>query len=333
MRCLTQAEVRESGLADLPVGEGRPLIIAAIPAYNEEKTIAKEVLRAKKYVNKVVVCDDGSTDMTSEIAETAGAEVIRHQENLGKGVALRSLFEVGRKLDADVLVTLDGDGQHEPEEIPRLAEPVLKGDAEIVVGCRFSHENHIPARRKVGNHVLNLFTGISTDEVSDVQSGFRAYSKTALDRIDVTIDGFGADSQILIDAKKKGIKVVEVPVSVRYPRDVKTSKKNIVQHGSEVIVSLIELISEKRPLLLLGLPGLLLFMVGSASFVVVLGIFNETRQFAIGTAILGVVSTLLGTLLVFAALILWVLGRRLRLMENSIESRVHDRGEYESVGN
>jgi len=300
----------------------KPFVVAAIPAFDEEKTIGKVVLQTKKYVDKVLVCDDGSIGMTGEIAEGLGAVVIRHGRNLGKGVALRSLFEAGRKMGADVFVTLDADDQHDPKEIPKLVEPILRGDADVVIGNRFSaREGSVPAVRRWGNRVLNFLTNLSAGEAEDSQSGFRAYSRKALSAIDAIEDGLGVDSQTFIDANEKGLKVVEIPVSAKYPKDVKTSKKNTIRHGSEVILSLIELVSERRPLLFLGVPGLVLLTTGGASFIMVLKIFNETRQFAIGTAMLGVVSTLLGTLLVFGALILWVMGKRLSRIEKRISNR------------
>ena len=303
------------------MNKDRPFVVVAIPAYNEEKTIAGVVLRAQRFVDKVVVCDDGSKDMTVDIAKELGADVIQHKRNLGKGAALRSLFEAGQKMDADIIVTLDADGQHYPEEIPKLLEPILRGEADMVIGCRFPFDSSVPAVRRWGNRVLNFFTNLSVGRAKDTQSGFRAYSRMALNVIDVTEDGLAVDSQIFVDAKEKNLKVAEVPVSTRYPKDVKTSKKNFLRHGSEVILSLIELISERRPLLFLGIPGLALFTVGGASLIRVLMIFNDTREFAIGTAILGVASTLLGALLVFGALILWVMGKRLGRLENRIANR------------
>jgi len=298
-----------------------PLFIAAIPAYNEEKTIAKVVLQARRYVDKVVVCDDGSTDLTMMIAKEMGADVIQHEKNLGKGVALRSLFEAGRKIGADIFVTLDADDQHDPNEIPKLLEPILRGEASMVIGCRFSSGSSIPVYRRLGNRILDFFTNLSAGRAKDTQSGFRAYSRMALNFIDVTEEGLGVDSQIFLDAKEKNLKVVEVPVSTKYPKDVKTSKKNLLQHGFEVIQSVIELVSERRPLLFLGIPGLAFFAVGGASFVMVFEIFNGTRQFAIGTAMLGIASTLLGTLLLFGALILYVMGKRLQRLENRVANR------------
>ena len=301
--------------------EKKPLVVACIPAFNEEKTIAKVVLQTKKYVNKIVVCDDGSSDMTGEIARKLGADVIRHERNLGKGAALKSLFEAARKMDADVFVTLDADGQHGPEEISKLVEPIAKEDADMVIGNRFHSSEVIPAVRRWGNRVLNFFTNLSASEANDTQSGFRAYSKKAVNVISIDEDGLGVDSQIFIDAKQKSLKVVEVPVTAKYPKDVKTSKKNLLRHGTEVMVSLIGLITERRPLLFLGAPGLGLLAVGGAFLITVLKIFNETRQFAIGTAIFGILFTLLGALLVFCALILWVIDNRLRRFENHISNQ------------
>jgi glycosyltransferase involved in cell wall biosynthesis len=303
------------------LNKNRPFVVAAIPAYDEEKTIATVVLRAQRFVDKVVVCDDGSKDMTVDIAKELGADVIQHKRNLGKGAALRSLFEAGQKMDADIIVTLDADSQHNPEEIPKLLEPILRGEADMVIGCRFPFDGSVPAVRRWGNRVLNFFTNLSAGKAKDTQSGFRAYSRMALNFIDVTEDGLAVDSQIYVDAKEKNLKVAEVPVSTRYPKDVKTSKKNALKHGFEVLLSLIELVSERRPLLFLGIPGLALFTVGGISFIMVLTIFNETRHFAIGTAILGVASTLLGALLIFGALILWVMGKRLGRLENRIANR------------
>jgi len=115
----------------------KPLVVACIPAYNEEGSIAGVVVQARKYVDRVVVCDDGSVDLTGAIAEGLGAVVVRHGRNLGKGAALRSAFLRARELGADVVAMLDADGQHDPEEIPGLVEPILKGEADMVVGSRY----------------------------------------------------------------------------------------------------------------------------------------------------------------------------------------------------
>jgi glycosyltransferase involved in cell wall biosynthesis len=120
---------------------GRPFVVVGIPAFNEEKTIAKVVLKAQKYADKVLVCDDGSTDMTGEIAERLGADVVRHEKRLGYGAALRSLFRRARELNADVFVTLDGDGQHEPREIPGVVKAVVEDGVDVAIGSRFVDES------------------------------------------------------------------------------------------------------------------------------------------------------------------------------------------------
>ena len=119
----------------------KPKLIAAIPCLNEEQFIGDVVTRARKYVDKVIVIDDGSTDNTSEVAKAAGAHVIRHKARQGAGAATRAAFEAAKKCDADVLITLDGDGQHNPDEIPRVLAPILHNKADLVIGSRFLQPN------------------------------------------------------------------------------------------------------------------------------------------------------------------------------------------------
>jgi glycosyltransferase involved in cell wall biosynthesis len=217
---------------------GKPFVVACIPAFNEEKTIAKVVLLAQKHVDKVVVCDDGSGDLTGEIAERLGAEVLRHDGNFGKGAALKTLFSRAVELGCDVAVTLDGDGQHDPCEIPRLVEPVLNGDADVAVGSRFLGKVEVPRYRVIGNKALNLLTNVKmAEKLSDTQCGFRAYSGKALSLISVSEAGIGVDSQILLDASDKGLRIVEVPVGVSY-KDAKSSY-NPVSHLVMVVYSMI----------------------------------------------------------------------------------------------
>ena len=171
----------------LKTGEGRslkPFVVAAIPAHNEEKTIARVVLQAQLHVDKVVVCDDGSSDLTADIAERVGADLVRHEKTLGYGAAIQSLFKWAKRANADIMVTLDGDGQHNPNEIPVLAEPVLKGKADIVVGSRFlgdaEKKNGMPKYRRLGIKVITKLTGAASDNrLSDAQSGFRVYGRKA----------------------------------------------------------------------------------------------------------------------------------------------------------
>src|SRR5579863_3265007 len=165
---------------------GNLRIVVAIPAHNEEKYIAAVVIGSQKHASTVLVCDDGSDDMTGEIAERLGAVVTRHRTRLGKGVALKDLFGMAKSRGADVVVTLDGDAQHDPRQIPSLVKPILDGAADIVNGSRYLGENPIPDHRRLGDGVLNTLTNAVTHHgLTDTQSGFRAYSKMALERIEV----------------------------------------------------------------------------------------------------------------------------------------------------
>ena len=225
------------------------MIIAAMPAHNEDERIAKVVLGAKKHVDKVVVVDDGSTDATVEIAEALGALVVRHDENRGYGAALGTCFETARELDADIMVILDSDGQHDPAYIPEFIETLRTKGADIVIGSRFLTRNEIrPKWRIAGMKVLNLFTRLHGVETTDSQSGYRAYSRRAIEKIRITNPDMGAGSEILIQAKNHNLKIVEIPITVRYDIE-NTSSKNPWRHGFGVLGWLIRVTSEKRPLL------------------------------------------------------------------------------------
>jgi glycosyltransferase involved in cell wall biosynthesis len=234
--------------------------VACIPAFNEERTIGKVVVGAQKYVDQVIVCDDGSSDMTAAIAEKLGARVIRHESNMGKGEAFRSLFSACRDMGVDVMVTIDGDDQHDPADIPKLVDPLAKGYADIVIGARFHEGNKgIPTYRRVGNKLLNTVT---VNGVSDTQSGFRAYDKKAIETLHPSESGMGVDSEILMDASRKGLRLTEVPVSVRYGIG-KTSKHNPIYHTLDVLTSAIKLTSIRHPMTFYGIPGLVITLVGT----------------------------------------------------------------------
>ncbi len=239
------------------------MIIGAMPAYNEEKSIAKTVLRMKKHVERVVVVDDGSSDATSEIAEALGALVIKHPENRGYGGALQTLFETARDLQADQLVVIDSDGQHNPEEIPLLLGP-LTADVDIVIGSRFTGKvaNAIPSYRVFGMKVLDLATNIAGSiDTTDSQSGFRAYGKRAIDCIRISGNGMSAGSEILIQAQMHNLRVAEVPISVRYDIE-ETSTQNPVIHGFSVLRSVLEMASFRSPLLVLSISGVIITILG-----------------------------------------------------------------------
>ncbi len=232
---------------------GPPKVIVALPAYNEEKYIGSLVLLAKRYADKVIVVDDGSTDGTAEIAGLAGAVVIRHEQNQGKGVAIQSIFAEARKRSADILVILDADCQHRPEEIPLLTKAVAEG-SDLVIGSRKVQSASIPPYRRAGQKVIAYFSRIlSQQEISDTESGFRARSRGAIAEIQLKERGFAVESEMISVAVKKGLKVTEVSISAIYTKDGSTL--NPVTHGLGVLNRLMVMISERRPLLFFGLCG------------------------------------------------------------------------------
>lgn len=217
-------------------------IIAGIPAYNEEKTIAGVVLKAGYHVGRVLVCDDGSKDMTRMIARKNGADIVEHDTNMGYGVAMQTLFRKARELDADVMVTFDGDGQHDPDEIPTLVEPILEGRADIVTGSRFmiGSRRNIPLYRKVGILFITLLTRIvSGYSISDAQSGFRAYSRKALQELKLTELGWGSSAEVFFRSRDAGLRIVEVPVHCDYGDYPKALKRDPLKQGISIVASII----------------------------------------------------------------------------------------------
>jgi glycosyltransferase involved in cell wall biosynthesis len=279
--------------------------IAGIPAYNEESNIKKTVENAAKYVDKVIVCDDGSNDNTVLEAENAGAYVIKSQKNKGKGAALQELFKFAKASNADVMITIDADGQFVADEIPLLLKPIVEEKSDIVIGYRFDDKTEMPKYRKFGNEFLDKITNLAEDiGVRDTQSGFRSYSKKAVNTVNFKTNGFGADSEILISAAKNDLKISEEKITVIYNTGGRTSTKNPISHTGEVIVSLVEQIAIKHPLKYLGIPGLVLIFTSIMFGINLISIFNETRYFSIpitfivlGTLIIGAMMILMSVLL------------------------------------
>jgi glycosyltransferase involved in cell wall biosynthesis len=293
----------------------KPLVIAGIPAFNEEKTIARVILGAQKHAHIVVVCDDGSEDMTAEIAERLGAVVVRHERNLGYGAALQSLFRRAKELEADVLVTLDSDGQHDPAQIPLLVEPIEANVAEVVLGSRFLEKNgtsEMSKYRRLGVEVLTkLSNGSSKNGVSDSQSGFRAYSKRALDLLSVQENGMSASIELLRAINKNDLKVCEVPISCKYSNSlgVKTSSKNPVVHGLGLVMSIIKLIVEDKPLQFLGIPGIISLVAGSVFGVWMIDLYAASGAITTNIALASIAFILIGFFLLSTAITLYAITR------------------------
>jgi glycosyltransferase involved in cell wall biosynthesis len=215
-------------------------VIAAIPAYNEAKHIANTVYDTKRYADKVIVVDDGSIDNTGRLAKEAGARVVVHKANRGYGGAVQTCLATAMQLKADIVVTLDGDGQHAPSDIDNIIAPIRRQEADIVVGSRFLNDhNKIPFYRKAGICVITwLYNVGSAVRVSDAQSGFRAYSRKALHQLlPLKENGMSISIEILIKARQLGLQVCEVPITCLYHGDGSTL--NPVAHGIGVALSTI----------------------------------------------------------------------------------------------
>src|SRR5438552_6331671 len=283
-------------------------ILAAIPAYNEGATIGSVVLKARQFASEVVVIDDGSTDDTANIAALAGAQVVRHPVNRGYGAAMRTCLGHARENGADILVVLDGDGQHRPELIPVVVAPVAKGEADVSIGSRFLNSRAaatVPRYRRFGIGVITKLTNLGTRnnrKVRDAQSGFRAYSRAAIEAVDPLETNMGASTEILWEADRKGLRIVEVPIDIYYTASA--SSRGPLQHGLSVIGSMIRYVETKHALLFFAVPGLFLFLAGLGLGFFVLDSYNRTHLPALGLAMVTVMMTVVGLLLTFTGLIL-----------------------------
>ena len=280
-------------------------VVVGIPAYNEEKNIAKILIKIKEFTDKIIVCDDGSTDLTSDIAEKLGANVISHKRNQGYGSAIRSIFLKAKEMDVDVLVTFDADGQHRIEDIQKVLMPIKEDKADIVIGSRFLNENlsDVPDYRKFGIKVITKITNVSIKEkITDSQSGFRAYSNKVLADIVPSETGMGVSTELLIKASNKGFKIAEVPIKILYEGD--TSTHNPVSHGASVVLSTIKFTSIEHPLKFYGVPGIIFATIGLFFMAWALQEFSEFGNFPAILAIISIGTLLVGIILLITSVLL-----------------------------
>jgi len=280
-------------------------IIVGIPAFNEEKNIAVLIIQLKKIADKIIVCNDGSTDLTSKIAEELGATVINHEKNLGYGAAIRSIFLKSKELDGDVLVTFDADGQHKIEDINRVINPIINEESDLVIGSRFldKSEKEVPQYRKVGIKIITKVTNATIKkQLTDSQSGFRAYSKKVLNELNPSELGMGISTEILIKASAKNFRISEVPIKITY--DGNTSTHNPISHGSSVLLSTIKFTSIEHPLKFYGIPSMIFFAIGlffvyfSTQYYAEIGRLNTNLTLvAAGTMLIAVVLLITSILL------------------------------------
>jgi hypothetical protein len=296
-------------------------VVAVIPAFDEERFIASVVLQTKPFAEHVIVVDDGSSDRTAHLAESAGAIVVRQPTNLGKAAALTAGFARAAELEPRVVVCLDGDSQHEPADIPSVARLILSGELDVVIGSRFLEtRSAIPIWRKVGQHTLTAMTnGMSGTKLTDSQSGFRAFSPTAVEALRFTSQGLSVESEMQFLFGPAGLRVAEVPIRVRYQDG---NKRNPFVHALQVIDAMITLVARRRPLAFFSLPGAVLVILGSLLGLHVTVTIAETRTLLVGSAILTALLLVSGLLLGITGIILHSVGHLIGRLRDEVHVAV-----------
>tara|TARA_B100000678_G_C18157405_1_gene481546 strand:- start:95 stop:979 length:885 start_codon:yes stop_codon:yes gene_type:complete len=281
--------------------------VIGIPAFNEEKNIASIIMKLKKVTDHIIVCNDGSTDMTEEISKKLDVVVITHSRNMGYGSAIRSIFLKAKELQADILVTFDADGQHRVEDIQSVTQPIIDNKADIVIGSRFlENKSDIPEYRKFGIKVITKITNSSLKEkLTDSQSGFRAYSKNVLKDVTPSESGMGVSTEILIKASNAGHKIAEVPITIMYGSD--TSTHNPVSHGTSVLFSTIKFTSIEHPLKFYGIPAIIFLGIGFVFMLWTFQIYAVEKEIITNVALISIGSLMIGIVLLLSAILLYTL--------------------------
>ena len=282
-------------------------ISIGIPAYNEEKNIAAIITKLKKITDSIIVCDDGSDDLTAEIARDLGVIVVTHERNLGYGAAIKTIFQKSKEIDCDVLVTFDADGQHRVEDVESVINPIKNNDSDIVVGSRFlNNENDIPNYRKLGIKVITQVTNASIKkQLTDSQSGFRAYNKQVINDITPSDSGMGVSTEILIKASRNNFRISEVPIKILYEGD--TSTHNPVSHGTSVLMSTIKFTSIEHPLKFYGLPSVIFFVIGITFTYFSVQYYTEIGRLNTNLVLIAGASLVIAVILIIAAILLYSL--------------------------
>lgn len=293
-------------------------IVVIIPAYNEERFIGSVILKVQQYPVTIIVVDDGSSDNTAKIAEAAGAQVFRHPNNRGKAEALNTGIKEACALNPDAIVMLDGDGQHLPEELEKLVTPIVRGEADIVVGSRYlENSTNVSRHRLLGHRFFNALTGFTSKiKLTDSQSGYRAFSPRIFNNGLFQSSGFTVESEMQFIAREHGLRVVEVPVTIFY---TDKPKRPVIQHGLSVLNGILHLVGQYRPLLFFGLPGLIGILVGFVMGFLVIDIYRRITQLAVGYAMISVLMTVIGMVLFSTGIILHsIRGLLIEMLSNNL---------------
>ena len=288
-------------------------VLVCIPAYNAESTISEAVKRCQKFADLVLVINDGSSDNTEEVAGKAGADIITHRKNRGYGGAIKTALEEGLKRNARVTITFDADLQHDAKDIPKIIKPILSNESDIVIGSRFLEKNiDVKTYRKFGiRFITSLVRLFSGNNIRDAESGFRGYSIDSLKQLIPMLEteGMGMSAEILLKASVSKLKIVEVPRKEMYPENVQTSSQNPIKHGLSVILTILKLVIETKPLVAFGIPSVFFFISSIIGSVYVVNFYNEIGRLPLGMTVFTVLLISIGFFLLLAAMILYVLTR------------------------
>jgi len=279
--------------------------IAIIPCYNEEATIGSIIVKAKNFVNEVLIIDDGSKDKTTSIAKELGATVITHKTNNGKSASIKTGFRYALDNNYDYIITLDGDAQHNPSEIPLLLNNLKNNGHDVTLGIRYGNNTEMPIWRKFGKRVLDYTISFGNGGfVTDSQCGFRAFNKKAVENILPRLKGrsFCVESEQLIRAHETGLKIDSERISCRY-ENLNTSTKSPISHGLSVLAYIIWLLAERKPLVLLTLPGFICTIIGSLIGILTLQTYTQTNLLNIFNIIIASILSIIGIILFLVGLL------------------------------
>jgi len=283
------------------------LVLVGIPLYNSADTIASIVLSCLKFSDEVVCIDDCSSDMSAKIASQAGATVISHKVNRGVGGVAKTLFNYAKEKNASIIVLIDSDGQHNPNDLPKLIKPLINNEADLVIGSRFisgGKSKDMPIYRKFGLKLINMVSKWHSKQlVRDTQSGYRAFNKNAINSVRFENEGMKSSLEILESISDKGLRILEIPTTIRY--DLKnTSSLHPIPHGISVFSYALTTLSQKKPLLVFGLPGLIMVIIGAMFGLRTINHVSEWTGFTVGPGVTFVWVGALGIPLLVSGIVL-----------------------------
>jgi glycosyltransferase involved in cell wall biosynthesis len=308
----SRIEIVKSLAAEVPVQSSREdykqlRIVALIPAYNEAGHVGEVVRRTLAYVDEVIVIDDGSTDATAAVAKEAGAVVLDNIVNRGLGRSMRRGYQAALERGAEVVVQLDADGQYDPAQIPRLVEPILRREADMVLGARLDNLRYdMPLLKRAGNEAFSwVLRNMTKQEVRDGQTGFRAMRREVLETC-LPINRFSYTQEMILRAAAEGWRVKSVPIEFHERYD---GKSRLFRHPLVFAMRqwgiIIRTIRDYYPMKFFGFTGAAFLLMGLVALSVALAHYLQAGviEGRLGTAILGVFLTLVGLQLVFLGLV------------------------------